>query len=323
MTDDAPPTDYAEDDDDPEDDGQGAAALDLAVNTIAGAAAAAAGYALGGPAGAVLGNAAAPYLAALFQRAVEPLWADRVRRAEKMMEAAAEATGLPPEELADRAAESEKARFLTDKAVKAATNTMWPEGIRAIGRAYAAGLLAKDKTVIDGRLRAIGIMEDLDELHVRLLDLLVRYEPGVDQDEGAHLAVHSRPYVNTAGSKVWYASLGWKTEQIRAVMPEIQPVLSNLLGELRESGLAQENDTAPDVARQLRDHLTEQINNHAEQMQRTQGVRPIKLKMRRFRRAYPTWSPTELGEKVLGFYAEAGAEDSQNPGGHPGPESGC
>jgi hypothetical protein len=336
MTDNAAPADDADDyEDEPEEDKQGAAFLDLAVNTLAGGVAGVVGYAVGGPGGAVVGNTATPYLATVFQKVVRPFWEDQSRRAEKMLETAAETAGPTREELADRAVASEESRFLTHKAIQAAADTIWPEGVRAIGRAYAAGLLAKDKPSLDIRLRALGIMEDLDEMHVRLLDLLVRYEPEVGQQKYVSVPHRYPSYCTLGGDRktftradgpdgpgvagVWaVGNRIWATPEISSVMPEIKPVLASLLGELRESGLAKENDTAPGVAKQVRDYLTEQVNNQAEEMQRTQRVGPIKLKKRRIRHAKPTWSPTELGETILGFYGEAGAEDSQDPGGHPG-----
>ena len=36
--------------------------------------------------------------------------------------------------------------------------------------------------MLDIRLRVLGIMQDLDELHVSLLELLVKYEPEVRHD---------------------------------------------------------------------------------------------------------------------------------------------
>lgn len=174
-------------------------------------------------------------------------------------------------------------------------------------------------------------MRDLDELHVRLLDLLVKYEPDLkynpDVQERQVVAVPQRfpSYGNRfmGGDRPdnpidW--SVGrrkWNTWEICAVMPEIEPVLPSLLGELRESGLVKENDTAPDAIQQLGKQVTEQMNRQAGQMRTGQPVQQIRESsvtpnMRRL--SEPTWSPTELGEKILGFYAEAGAEDSQDQG---------
>ena len=136
MTDSSVPADDAKDyEDDPEEDDQGTVALDLAVTTLASAVTGIVGYKVGGAGGSVISNSATPYLAAVFKKLVGPFWEDRSRRAEKMLGTAAETAGLTREQLADRAAESEETRFLTNKAVQAAADTIWPAGVRAIGRA--------------------------------------------------------------------------------------------------------------------------------------------------------------------------------------------
>jgi hypothetical protein len=328
MTDSPVPADDADDyEDDPEEDNQGTAFLDLAVTTLAGAVTGIVGYTAGGPGGAVVSNTATPFLAAVFRKVVRPFWDDQSRKADMMLETAAETGGLTREELADRAAASEESRFLTYKAVQAATDTLWPAGVRAIGRAYLAGLLAKDKPVLDIRLRVLGIMQDLDEMHVRLLDLLVKYEPDVEQQKLVAVPHWIPSYVNRFGGgdrpdnpKVW--SVGrrkWTAGQVIAVVPDLGQVLPSLLGELRESGLAQENDTAPDTAKRLADDLAKQVNRQAGQMDQGRRMKPITLQQPTpMRASEPSWSPTELGEKILAFYAEAAAEDSQDPGGSPG-----
>ena len=186
----------ADDADDYEDDPEEPAAPGLAVTALAGATGAAAAYYAGGPGGAALFTAATPFLAVVFQKTVNAIVGDKSRRADKMLETAAETAGLTREQLANRAAESEQTRFLTDKAIQAAADTLWPAGVRAIGRAYAAGLLAKDKPVLDIRLRVLGIMEDLDEMHVRLLELLVRYEPEMRSDGVKAIPQRVPSYVN-------------------------------------------------------------------------------------------------------------------------------
>jgi hypothetical protein len=328
MTDDA----WADDDDEHEDGGE-SVALELAVGTLAGGVTGVVGYAVGGLDGAVVANAATPYLAAMFHKVVSPVWADRSRRADAMLETAAEAAELSPEQLAERAGESEETRYLTDKAIQAAANTIWPEGIRAIGRAYAAGLLAKEKPVLDIRLRVLGIMQDLDEMHVSLLELLVKYErttkynPDVQRHELVAIAHRFPSYHDRSmggerpgNPKVW--SVGrrkWRTVEISAVRPHLGLVLGSLLGELRASGLVEENDTAPDAIEQLGKQVTQQMNRQAGQMstgQRVQQINASSVTPNRYQLSEQTWSPTELGEKILGFYAEAGSEDS-----HAAPDS--
>jgi hypothetical protein len=300
-----------------EDEAEVAVAPGLGVTALAGATAAVAGFAAGGPFGAAIGAAATPFLAVVFQKTADKIWSDRSRRADDMLEAAAGAAGLTPEQLADRAGESEQTRFLTDKAVQAAADTIWPAGVRAIGRAYAAGLLATDKPALDIRLRALGIMQDLDEMHVSLLELLVKYEPKWQWDGAEYVA---DPYLPASyadsdlvvespdNPRRWIAGRRmWRTDTICQVMPEIEQVLPSLLGELRESGLARENDTAPEGIRHLDEKLREQVNVHAFKVTVNRTVEPLRLDETSRALLEPTWSPTELGEKILAFYAEAGA----------------
>src|ERR1700722_18392240 len=115
----------AEDGDDYEGEAEEAEAPGLAVTALAGAVTGVTGFAVGGPAGAVVANAATPFLAVAFQKVVSAISGDKERRADRMLQAAGEAAGLTPEQLADRAMESEQTRFLTDKAFQAAADTIW------------------------------------------------------------------------------------------------------------------------------------------------------------------------------------------------------
>lgn len=300
-----------------EDDLEEATAPGLAVTMLAGGAI---GYAAGGPGGGLAG-ATTPLLALILQKTVNAIYRDRSHRVETMFETAAETAGLSHEEMAERASESEQTRFLTEKAIQAAGDTIWPEAVRAIGRAYAAGLLAKDKPMMDIRQRVLGIMKDLDELHVRLLELLVRYEPEAGHDGLVAIPQRFPSHGNIFmggdrpdNPKVW--AIGrrkWTTHAICATRSDLEPVLPSLLGELQQSGLAQENDTAPEAIKRLSSDFVKQVNKQG-QMQRRDQSKAITIRESTIRVPEPSWSPTELGEKILGFYAEAGAEDSQDPG---------
>jgi hypothetical protein len=293
------------------------AAPGIAATALAGATGAVAAYYAPGPGGAALFAAGTPFLAVGFQRVVNAISRDKERKVGRMVRSAEEAAGLTSEQLADRAMESEQTRSLTDKAIRAAADTIWPESVQAIGRAYAAGLLAKDKPTLDIRQRALGIMQDLDEMHVSLLELLVRYQPDLRHD-GLVAIPHSIPsYQNRFGGgdrpdnpKFWSAGRRqWMTERIIAVRPQLQLVLGSLLGDLSVRGLAKENDTAPETARRLGQEMAKQLNRQAGGVRQGIQVRPVTFQPPAIRGPEPTWSPTELGEKILGFYVEAGAED--------------
>jgi hypothetical protein len=305
MTDDTGRSDDDEDceddseEEDPEHGSREAAAPGLAVTALVGGIAGAVSFVAVNPGVAALVGVFAPFTSLLIQKTLNNILSDKQHKIEKMLKTAADTADLPPEELAKRADASEESRFLTDRAIQASADTIWPESVRAIGRAYATGLLANDKPSLNIRLRVLGIMKDLDELHVGLLGLLVRSVP--QQRPGGPTAVPyvGSSYVNTHGGdgpgipKAWSAGpRKWTIREITATMPHIQPVLSSLLGELRGKGLAQDNDTAPDAIKRFTESLS---------LGQAPAIRPYE----------PSWSPTELGEKALAFYAEAGADRIQ------------
>jgi hypothetical protein len=67
------------------------------------------------------------------------------------------------------------------------------------------------------------------------------------------------------------------------------------------------------MAKQLSKDLVQQVNQQAGQMQRRSQTKPITLRETTTQDIKPSWSPTELGEQVLGFYEEAGADDGHDP----------
>jgi hypothetical protein len=202
------------------------------------------------------------------------------------MEAAGEVTGLGREQLADLAGQSERTRHLADVAVQAAADSFWPDTVRAIGRAFAAGLLATDEAQVDLRQHALEVMADLGRLHVNLLELLVKNEP--DWTLEAIVAVPQRipSYVDMYlggerpdNPKVWSAGQRkWTVPQICAVRPQLQPVLLSLLGAPQQHGLAQQNDTSPDVLKQFGKDLAQQVNRQTGQAQRAGRQASITLR---------------------------------------------
>lgn len=283
----------------------------LAVSALAGGASAAGGYYIAGPGGAAIGGAAAPYLAAVLQKTLDALLGDRLLRSEKMMEAAGEAAGLPPGQLAERASRSERTRHLTDVAIRAAADSFWPRTVQAIGRAFAAGLLANDEAQVDVRQHALEVMADLGRLDVILLELLVRYEPDVALGQATKAMLHRAPsyqsvYLSGGEPVEWMIGhRKWTGPQIIAVRPQLQPVLTGVAGTLVRHGLAEQTDRRIEEMEQITRNLQQQARD-------ADGVafrapRPTSPRMQPGMER--SWSPTELGEKVLGFYAEAGADE--------------
>jgi hypothetical protein len=55
-------------------------------------------------------------------------------------------------------------------------------------------------------------------------------------------------------------------------------------------------------------------------MQRSQQAKPVILRETRIRSVQPSWSPTELGEMILGYYGLAGEEEITDALGRRQPE---
>ena len=121
----------------------------LVVSALGSGVGALGGYQLGGSGGAAIGAGAGPFLAALFGKVADELFADRTARAEEALRSAGEAAGLTPEQLAERAGQSQRTRFLSEAAIQAAADTYWPPGVCALGKALAAGLIQADDAMID------------------------------------------------------------------------------------------------------------------------------------------------------------------------------
>ena len=264
----------------------------LAPDAIAGAVSVAGGYYLGGYDGAVIGAATTPYLA-LVMRKSALFVADRVRRINEALRAAAEDLGLTAEEFAEFSSRSERARFLTDEAMKAAEATDWPEGVRAIGRALAAGLREPDDGLNIPRL-VLPVMTELTQEHALLLNLLVmartrsggRSEPQWVEDH---------PELADTRSE-------WPAGSIKAALPDLEPVLPALIGTLETHGLIERADELVDALDKFAGQVEQTLYRRPQMSQRIlrndidQSVPP------------PTWSPTDLGKQVIGFYEIAGMQ---------------
>ncbi len=286
---------------------------------MAGLAAAGAGIRLGPEAALALG-AASPLFESLAERAWEELRPDARQRAAQVLSTAAQETGCDDEQLSELIGASEASRLQTGLAMAAAERTAWPPKVRALGRVLAAGLLASDEAEVDVQQQALVAMVDLERLHVILLELLVKYEPDWTQD-GIVAILHRAPsYQNLYlggdrpdNPKMW--SIGcrkWTARQVCVVRPQLCPVLTTVLGTLQRHGLAAQNDTAPEVLKQLSDDLMQQVNRQAG---------PITLERPTIRDVEPSWSPTELGEKVLDYYRLAGEEEITDAPGSAQPEN--
>lgn len=286
---------------------------------VAGLAVAGAGIRLGPEAALALG-AVGHLFESLAERAWEELRPDARQRAARVLSTAAEEIGCDDEQFGELMGSSETSRLQTGLAMDAAQRTAWPPKVGALGRVLAAGLIATDEAEVNVQDQALAAMADLERLHVILLELLVKYEPDwmPDRIMATPHRVPSYQHLFFGGDgpdnpKEW--SIGrrkWTAHQIVTVRPQLRPVLTTLLGTLQRHGLAAENDSAPKALEQLDKGLVQQVNRQAGQMQRGRQTRPITLRETMVRNVEPSWSPTELGEKVLEYYRLAGEEEITN-----------
>lgn len=265
---------------------------------IAATAAAAAGTRLG-PEGGILLGAASPLFESLGDRVLDELRPRARRRRSEMLESCAETVGCDAEQLGKMIGSSENNILQTGLAMIAAERTTWPPQVRALGKALAAGLIATDEEEIDIKQRALAAMMDMDRQHVALLDVLVRYGPGVTSNAIAAIPQDGDFAVRRS----------WTDRQICETLPHLRPALAMLTATLQRHGLVVSQDTAPEALSKLANDLTNQINRQASRNQRGNRLTPVILNKPTTPRMDPRWSPTPQGAQVLSFYLEAGAAE--------------
>ena len=253
-----------------------------------------------GPGAALLLGVASPLFESLAERAWDELRPDARRRAAQMLSVAAETAGCDAEQLGEMIGASEANRLQAGLAMDAAQRTAWPPQVQALGKVLAAGLISADDAVNVPQF-ALNAMVELERLHVTLLELLVRYEPAWTAD-----GYTARPHREMPELREWIAEKRiWLAPAIVAVRPQLQPVLTGVAGTLVRHGLAEQTDRTPEALERLGRQSYRQA---AAAESRRPRETPPALWAPRERRVERSWSPTELGEQVLGFYEEAGTE---------------
>jgi len=266
----------------------------LLPRAIADAAAVAAGIPLG-PDGVFVTAVATPYLEAVFQWAWDKFGEDSKNRILGMLARAWHVTGMNSERFARRIDKNAQTRLLTATAVKGAASTAFSPKVAAIGNLLAKGLIASDEDKIDIVALELAAMAEMERPHVSLLDLLVNYRPTM------------------FGSIPWQAGLRkWTAREITDARPNLGPVLDGLMGTLIRHGLAIENNEAGEALEQALAGLENRGREQAGQIRAgsrlTAGMlQPYIPEVSRIER---TWSPTELGERLLNAYREAGENTS-------------
>lgn len=291
-----------------DEDGESTSGQSILPTALATAGGAALGVGLGGPEGAVIGAFAGPYLELLLRRSFAEFGTDAQERVRQMMASARDAAEYTEAELEEHLLETEQTRLLNVNAILGAAGTTWPPKVVALGRVLAAGLIAEDEADIDLQQSAMAAMAELERPHVTLLDLLVRFEPEAVMGTGWKAVLHLIPsyqsrYLTGGGEHFW--SVGrrsWTLDQVEDARPRLTPALPGLLATLRSHGLVQEQDSAPETAKQLAEELSKQVNRQAGQNQRRKTSQPPTLRVPTLRNVQQRWAPTERGEQVLGYY---------------------
>ncbi len=270
---------------------------------IAGGAAAIAGVRLG-PEVAIPAGMLAYRFEPMVDKALAELRPDTRRRAAQMLEAAQDASGLDSVEFDRMIGESDQTRLMTGLAIVAAERTTWPPQVVALGRVLASGLIA-DGDAVDVAQYALDAMSEMGRLHVSLLDLLVRYEPGWGKGAGGrrpaavpHRVPSYRPRsIAPEPDAETYWSVGhrkWDAELVPIVRPELAPVLTGLAGTLIRHGLAEQTDKTREAIEQISKEFQSQINRQAEAAGGGQQRAPYGQRPPTIRQIERSLSPTEL-----------------------------
>jgi hypothetical protein len=126
-------------------------------------------------AGTVPGAAAtafAPIAAAIMTAAVQRLGKRRAEHGADTLLDAADEAGIPLSEFMDRAVSDDRRHELFARSMRIAQDTALRDKRRALGRALAFGIMGDDAR-IDEELLFMRAVDDLDEMHIRLLGLLL------------------------------------------------------------------------------------------------------------------------------------------------------
>ena len=148
--------------------------------TIVGTTALAAAIAIPGPAGAAIGAAATIYTLAGLDK-LTSVWRERSRNnAEYVLDTAAHAIGgMTAVELVEHIkGDPERERLLAIAAI-AGGETVLTEKIKALGKALADGILAKDDAKVNEQAMILAAMRDIEAPHVKVISMMFNNrEPG-------------------------------------------------------------------------------------------------------------------------------------------------
>ena len=145
----------------------------LPVQSIGLGAAAVAGFAIGGPIGAIVGGMSAPYRVEMAQRSWEEIAAIRGDDVVGLVGQASARLGVDAEESHEAAMSSTEGRSIFADSVQSAAETLDRRKVAGLAKALANGLM-NDQAAIDESLIMVRAIADLEAPHVTLLGKLSR-----------------------------------------------------------------------------------------------------------------------------------------------------
>lgn len=192
---------------------------ELAIEAVVAVITTGAGTAIGGPAGAIGGAAATPFLTEGFQRLADGVMAWRRQRGAEVFTGTAQELSLQEEELADRLLHNERLAELAGRTFLIAQDA----SLRAKRRALSAVLsnaTQGDEAAIEHGLLLLPVLASIDAAHIRFL---LAIEPADRRPE-------------SAGDEGVY---GWHLSQVVEVDQTLKEVSLSLLQSLIAMGLVE------------------------------------------------------------------------------------
>jgi hypothetical protein len=116
-------------------------------------------------------TAFAPIALAMANAAVKRIGRRRIENATETLLEGAKAADISVAEFIDRAASDDRRHELLARALTVAQDAAWRNKRRALGHALAAGVV-RDDARIDEELLFVRAVDDIDEMHIRLLGRL-------------------------------------------------------------------------------------------------------------------------------------------------------
>jgi hypothetical protein len=235
-----------------------------------------------------------------MRRVWDELAADSRAASARVLDEASAHAGIDVEELTDAIVKNEQSRLLAGLALSSGSRTRNKAKIRALGRALAEGVLAEDDAKLDQEQLIIRALDDMEAPHIAVLDLLVRFVPF-----GPEPRLYSEMDPTDSGAP----KRRWRPFQLGAARPGLQEGIIGLLGTLQRHGLAREDQNI----QQTLEAYTRSIQRQHEHPDPPGFRRGGQTLPGDFGAASPEWVATSLGERVLEYLTQQGAEAPSEP----------